>query len=244
MVCFHGFGDDAASFNVLEPSLKERYTVVSVDLPFHGNTKWKAGEPFTPEQANALVEDLMKKQNVNRVLLAAFSIGGKIALKVFEQKPKKIEALWLFAPDGLKNNIWYNLAVYPAWGRKLFRFLLDHHKLLIGLVEVLRMLRVFPKPFAQFLKHNLKQRDSRDRIWNTWIGIKGFEVPPRRLKQLLSEHNTPCHIVMGTYDPVIKPRIGKSFVKGLSNVELHLIPKGHYLLKPYLNGLMTRILNR
>jgi len=244
MVCFHGFGDNAAAFNVLEPSLKDRYTVVSIDLPFHGETNWTPGEPFTPEQANALVDDLMSRFNVKQVSLAAFSIGGKIALKVFETNPEKVEELWLFAPDGLKNNIWYNIAVYPTWGRKLFRFLLDRPKFLIGVVNLLKATTVFPKSFAQFLIHNVRQRESRERVWNTWIGIRGFEVSPRRLNELLKVSQTKCHIVMGQHDPVIKPRIGRTFVKGLPNAELHLIPRGHYIMKPYLNDVIARILDR
>jgi pimeloyl-ACP methyl ester carboxylesterase len=244
MVCFHGFGDDATSFHVLQPSLRDRYTVVSVDLPFHGKTKWKTGEPFTPQQAIDLVSDLMRSHNVEQVALAAFSIGGKIALKVFEMNPGNVEELWLYAPDGLKNNIWYNIAVYPAWGRKLFRLLLDEPKFLIGLVDVLKALRVLPKSLAQFLKHNLKQLASRERVWNTWIGIKGFEVQPGRLKQVMKESNTHIHIVMGQHDPVIKPRIGRAFVNGVPNADLRIIPKGHYILKPYLNDVIVQILNR
>ena len=243
MVCFHGFGDDAASFNVLEPSLKERYTVVSVDLPFHGETNWKAGEPFAPEQAMALVDDLMKRHNVNKVSLAAFSIGGKVALKVFETDPEKVEELWLFAPDGLKNNVWYNLAVYPAWGRALFRWLLNRPKVLVFAVRVCKRLGAIPKSFGQFLETSLRTPEVRERVWNTWLGIRGFEVPYKRLQKILRANKTTCHVIMGKHDAVIKPYVGRRFVEGIPNAHLHVIPKGHYLLKPYLNEVIKTILH-
>ena len=80
-----------------------------------------------------------------KVAFAAFSIGGKIVLKVFEMNPERVESLWLFAPDGLKNNMWYNLAVYPAWGRKIFRYLIDSPKLAVGMLKLLRWINVFPE---------------------------------------------------------------------------------------------------
>lgn len=244
MIAFHGFGDDAATFEVLEPSFGKYYTVVSVDLPFHGLSEWKAGEQFTPAQANDLVEELMNQHNVGKVSFAAFSIGGKIALKLFEMNPARTESLWLFAPDGLKNNMWYNLAVYPAFGRKMFRYLIDRPRLVIKFLRVLRWVKVFPESFTKFLEPHILDINMRERVWNTWLGIAGFEVLPSRLKNLLNQHRTPTHIFMGQFDPVIKPRIGRNFVKGLTAVHFEVIPKGHALLKNYLNGYIEQHLTK
>lgn len=243
-MAFHGFGDDAHSFETLKPSLGQRFTIVSVDLPFHGQTRWNENEKFPPEAAWQLVDALMLEHHVQSVSFAAFSIGGKVALKLFETKPQKVKSLWLFAPDGLKNNIWYNVAVYPKWGRALFRFLLDRPVLLIGVVRLLKRLGVFPKSFAQFLETSLQKKESRERVWNTWLGIAGFEVQQHKLRNTLQQHpDVTCEVIMGKYDVVIKPRVGKQFVDGISNARLTIVPKGHYLLKSYLNEHIERILS-
>ena len=244
LVAFHGFGDDASSFKAVEPSLGKKFKIVSVDLPFHGQTNWNKDDHFSPEVAWQLVDALMLQHGVSTVSFAAFSIGGKIALKLFETRPTKVDSLWLFAPDGLKNNVWYNLAVYPAWGRKLFRFLLNRPKLLTTVIGICKRLGVIPKSFAQFLESSLQRPEARERVWNTWLGIRGFEVPYKRLQTLLRAGKTTCHIVMGKHDAVIKPYVGQRFVSDIPNAHLHVIPKGHYLLKPYLNEAIERILHR
>ena len=38
LIALHGFGDRARMFAVLEPALADRYRVVAVDWPFHGQT--------------------------------------------------------------------------------------------------------------------------------------------------------------------------------------------------------------
>lgn len=229
---------------MLEPSLGKRYTVVSVDLPFHGQTRWDKEEKFSHEAAWQFVEALMLEHSVRKVSLAAFSIGGKIALKLFATKPEKIESLLLLAPDGLQNNMWYNIAVYPKWGRALFRFLLDRPKLVVGVVRLLKRIGVFPKYFARFLETSLKKSDERERVWDTWLGIAGFEVPQKRLRETLIKSDVSCLIIMGEHDAVIKPRVGKQFVRNVPNATLTIIPKGHYLLKPYLNDYIERILSK
>ena len=242
LVAFHGFGDDASSFNVIEPSLGKRFKIVAVDLPFHGKTNWNASEKFTPDAAWQLVNALMLQYGVSKVSLAAFSIGGKIALKLFETQPEKVDALWLFAPDGLKNNVWYNIAVYPGWGRALFRWLLDRPKFLVLAIRVSKWVGACPKSFAQFLESSLQKPEARERVWNTWLSIRGFEVPYKSLQQTLRASETTCHILMGKHDAVIKPQVGQRFVDGIPNAHLHVIPKGHYLLKPYLNEYIEKVL--
>lgn len=244
MIAFHGFGESAEMFEVIEPSLGKIYSIVSVDLPFHGLTEWTAGEKFTPRQANDLVELLMKKYGIDKISFASYSIGGKIALKLFEMNPERVETIWLFAPDGLKNNIWYNLAVYPAWGRKLFRYVIDHPQATVNLLKLLHLLRIFPKNLTAFLQSQLLDVNMRERIWNTWLGIAGFEVLPSRLKNLFRQDETACYIFMGQFDPVIKTKVGRRFAKGLSNVRLEIIPKGHALMKSYLNSYIEKYLQR
>ncbi len=41
LIAIHGFSDRARMFTVLEPALAGKYTVVAIDLPFHGQTEWQ-----------------------------------------------------------------------------------------------------------------------------------------------------------------------------------------------------------
>ena len=42
LIALHGYGDNAALYKVLLPSLGNRYTIYAIDLPYHGRTRWAA----------------------------------------------------------------------------------------------------------------------------------------------------------------------------------------------------------
>ena len=119
LFCFHGFGESADSFTVLKSSLEKIYTVIAIDLPLHGMTHWNE-KYFDKKNVAEIIEQLMKDFGTEKCSLMGFSMGGKIVLGAMHEMPGRVEEIYLIAPDGLKKNIWYNLSVYPSWGRKLF----------------------------------------------------------------------------------------------------------------------------
>ncbi|MBL7798722.1 MAG: hypothetical protein JNJ90_19650, partial [Saprospiraceae bacterium] len=58
LVALHGFGDRARLFAILEEALSERYTVVAIDLPFHGQTEWP-NRTFSKADLLAVVRQIM-----------------------------------------------------------------------------------------------------------------------------------------------------------------------------------------
>ena len=130
--CFHGFGEDAASFNFLAKYAGNQYTFYSIDLPFHGNTDWKEGLTFTDSDLSQILEEVLRQNNYERqtlnhkLTLLGFSLGGRVALSLFELIPGKFEKMVLLAPDGLKINFWYWLATQTWAGNKFFHFTMKH----------------------------------------------------------------------------------------------------------------------
>ena len=122
-VCFHGFGEDASMFGFLTNYVGNQYTFYSIDLPFHGKTEWKEGLNFTHKDLLQIVEAITREDNQKQATnsqkfsLLGFSLGGRIALSLYEAMPDKIEKLVLLAPDGLKVNFWYWLATQTWLGK-------------------------------------------------------------------------------------------------------------------------------
>src|SRR5215212_4817838 len=79
LICFHGYGENGNSFESLEKKMGNEYTLVAIDFPFHGNTRWNEGFLMTPNDLlnilNAILQQIAKDQS-SKFSVAAFSLGG------------------------------------------------------------------------------------------------------------------------------------------------------------------------
>jgi pimeloyl-ACP methyl ester carboxylesterase len=66
LLCFHGYGESAASFGFLSEALGQDFTILAIDLPYHGETQWRGGLYLDPR-------DLLEIMNG---IVAAASPGG------------------------------------------------------------------------------------------------------------------------------------------------------------------------
>ena len=85
LICFHGFGEDAEKFRSLEPSLGSHYTVVSIDLPFHGKTRWQKDDIFYPDDLKKLINEILQTCGKKTFSLMGYSLGGKIVFAAIDQ---------------------------------------------------------------------------------------------------------------------------------------------------------------
>ena len=104
VICFHGYGEGADVFSFFEKEAGDRFSFFAFDLPFHGKTEWNEGLQFT-------ISDLLKIVNCEtynrKPVLMGFSLGGRVALSLFDATSDKFCKLILLAPDGLKISFWY-----------------------------------------------------------------------------------------------------------------------------------------
>ena len=56
VLCFHGYGEDAQRFASLRPATGERFTLLAIDLPFHGRTQWREGLRLLAREPNVWVK--------------------------------------------------------------------------------------------------------------------------------------------------------------------------------------------
>ncbi|HET9432019.1 MAG TPA: alpha/beta hydrolase, partial [Chitinophagaceae bacterium] len=77
--CFHGYGENATTFNFLEKDAGDQFTFYSIDLPFHGKTEWKQEQPFSSIDLQDIISQI-RGQGSGPVTLMGFSLGGRMAL--------------------------------------------------------------------------------------------------------------------------------------------------------------------
>ena len=119
LLLIHGMGSASTAWKTIRPLLNSDFTVITVDLPGHGQTPFLPGRPMDPHSLALNVFDEMSAQGIERFHLAGNSLGGWVSLEMASTYPDRILSLTGIAPAGLWLNP-YN-ARYP--GTAIARFL-------------------------------------------------------------------------------------------------------------------------
>ena len=99
LLMIHGFGSDSLSWSALVAGLSERFRLLAVDLPGHGQASNEVGDGGIATLADAVGKCL--EEIGSPVHLIGHSLGGAIAAELEKRFPEKILSLVLMAPAGL-----------------------------------------------------------------------------------------------------------------------------------------------
>ncbi|HMK26989.1 MAG TPA: alpha/beta hydrolase [Chitinophagaceae bacterium] len=235
--CFHGFGEDACSFNFFGKYAGDQYTFYAIDLPFHGKTDWKDGLTFTPSDLLQIVEEVLQQNNYKlqttnyKFTLLGFSLGGRIALSLFQLMPGKVEKLVLLAPDGLKINFWYWLSTQTWAGNKFFHFTMKHPGWFFGFLKLMNKLKLVNSSVFKFVDYYIGDAEVRRLLYARWTCLRKFRPEVKRIKSLIREKNCKVRLIYGEHDRIILSSVGERFRKGIEEqCLLSVIHSGHQVL--------------
>ncbi|MFF2409266.1 alpha/beta fold hydrolase [Streptomyces sp. NPDC058092] len=103
LVLIHGSGFSGGSWSPVVPALADRYHVIRVDLPGHGQSS-PAPSYDVPEQAGRLAA-VLDEFDLRPITVVGHSSGGYIATALAEQRPDLVGSLALISsgpsPDAL-----------------------------------------------------------------------------------------------------------------------------------------------
>jgi pimeloyl-ACP methyl ester carboxylesterase len=249
--CFHGFGEDAASFEFLAKYAGNQYTFYSIDLPFHGKTEWNDGLTFTTSDLLQIVEEVLQQNNYKlqttnyKLTLLGFSLGGRIALSFFEVMPEKIEKLVLLAPDGLKINFWYWLATQTWAGNKVFHFTMKHPGWFFGFLKMLNKLKLVNSSVFKFVNYYIGEAEVRRLLYARWTCMRKFRPKTKHINFLIREKNCKIRLIYGEHDRIILSSVGEKFRKGIEEqCLLSVIHSGHQVLhEKHINEILPALLH-
>lgn len=237
VICFHGYGEEAGMFSFLEKYAGNQYTFYALNLPFHGNTEWKEGLNFTPGDLLKIVELLTDghsaavPENKKRITLLGFSLGGRVALSLYQLIPGSVQKIVLLAPDGLKVNFWYWLSTQTWAGRNLFHFTMKNPGWFFGFLKLLNKLRLVNSSVFKFVKYYIDNSHMRQLLYDRWISLRKLRPHLPLIKKQVLENKTPVRLVYGKHDRIILPVVGERFRKGVEeHCTLTIIPSGHQVL--------------
>ena len=97
----HGMGSAATAWKPLTPYLLDRFNVITVDLPGHGESGFTQGQAMDPSSlAEQVVQQIENEFGIIGFDLVGNSWGGWIALDMAAYFPKKISSVTALAPAG------------------------------------------------------------------------------------------------------------------------------------------------
>lgn len=228
LLALHGFGNDATLFHCLQP-LAGQYTIVAIDLPFHGRNHWRPGDMLTAKDTVTLVDNLLAQYGLQKLTICGYSLGGRLALKTTELAPDNVEKLVLLAADGLVRNRVYNLATGTIVGRLLFKYSMLHPGWLIALATLAGKTRLMSVKKTDFVLRQLTSPQLCRQTLDVWLATCQL-VPRKKLVQLhINTHQIETVLVMGKKDQIIPAKNGISFAQGCPRVQLRLLDAGHWL---------------
>jgi len=241
VICFHGYGESASSFHFIEKYAATEFRFYAVDLPFHGQTLWHDEKNFsTLDLVNIISEikqlhqgTILKQEERigDQIILMGFSLGGRVCLSAYEQKPENFKKIILLAPDGLKVNAWYWLATQTAMGNRLFSFTMKKPAWFFKFLKMMNRAKWINQSIYKFVHFYIDDENIRHQLYQRWTGLRKIKPNLPKIKQKIREQKTPVRLIYGKYDRIILPVRGEKFCKGIEPYcNLKVIRSGHQIL--------------
>lgn len=230
LFCFHGYGESGQSFGLFEQMLGNRYTLVAIDMPFHGGTEWQEGLCLSVTDLVTIIQQI--KPSGPKIHLLGYSMGGRIALQLALTIPEQIGVVVLAAPDGLHRNKWQWLSTQTYAGNQLFRYLMRKPQIMFGFLNTVGKLGLFNKNRLKFIHYYLDDAEQRQMLYRRWTTLRAFRPPHAALRKAILEYRIPLHLFFGKHDSMILSRHGTTFSKNCGElVQVTVLEAGHQLLK-------------
>lgn len=235
VLCFHGYGETADYFAFLAELLSpEQYTLIAVDLPFHGKTVWKDGFTFSPSDLQTITQLILEQCAIapgQKIILMGFSLGGRMALQLYQSIPALVHKLVLMAPDGLKVNSWYWLATQTLTGNKFFAFTMKKPGWFFGLLKLMNKLKLVNSSIFKFVNFYIGDPEVRRLLYSRWTTLRKIKPSLPVIKNHIRENKTSVRLVYGKHDRIILSSVGEKFKAGIEEqCTLTVINSGHQVL--------------
>ncbi len=189
ILLFHGYGQDCHCWGKISGNLKEEYTFYCFDLVFHGKSSYDFTEnSLQNNQKNDLeiaFETFFGENNITDFSVLGFSLGARLALFCVEIFPQNIQNIFLLAPDGIKNNFWFNLSTRFWFSKILFNAFLVNQSIFIKLGKMLTNIGLLDKSMLNFVTNQTNSIEKRQKIHNTWCFFAN--IPSISAKKILSK---------------------------------------------------------
>ncbi|PSK89077.1 alpha/beta fold hydrolase [Taibaiella chishuiensis] len=241
LIAFHGFNNDAAVFEPLARLLQQEYTVISVDLPGHGKTRWNSAY-MEKKALMAIVQGIRNNFGVEKFDLLGFSLGGRVVLNILELQPNWVDKALLLAADGMQKNFWYGLATRNPAGKIIFKKIIADPQRWISKMAWLRKYNLVDESRFKFAKTRLTDDTIRHQLSYVWPVMSRLIPNINLVKWNINKYKVTTIVVMGRHDRIFPPDQGERFIKNLKQAQLRVLDAGHNLVQEALQQQIAELL--
>ena len=229
----------------MEEVLAQEYTILAIDLPFHGKTEWNEELFLDPDTLIALIKSMVagKRGSECKWTLMGYSMGGRVALGLLEKMPEKIAKMVLLAPDGLSVNSWYWWATQTKGGNAIFRWTMRKPGWLFFLLRLGNALQVINRSVYKFTTYYTEDPVLRQELYARWTTMRGFKPSLAAIRALIGQRQIPVRLLYGRHDRIIPSRRGEKLRKGMeAYCRITVVAMGHQLLQAKNEGVIVALL--
>lgn len=230
LIAFHGYGDTAKIFGMLDPYIGSEYSIMSFSLPHHAQTAWSKDEPFSKDELQELVRNTMSEFGVEKTSLIGYSMGGRVCLTATELLADSIDKVVLLASDGLIFNRFYHFVTATPFGKRVFRSFLKNPKHYESLINLARRTNIVNESKYKFATKYLDNEQERKFLLNVWPAMRLLIPNYDTINRQVREHNISIDVFMGKYDRVIPLSHAYKLQKKVTSINIHVLEKGHRIL--------------
>ncbi len=227
LLAFHGYAESAVTLSLFEPYLKEDYTILLFDLPYHGGSRWDGAKKLTKEHLSLLIDTVKDKYSVSKVSLMGYSMGGRVCLNIIVARPESIERVLLMATDGLRINRFYYFFTRKKVGVAIFNYMVNRPESAIRIISWLHRFGRLPTTHFKIAKGTIGNKYTRNMLKKAWPATSLLILPPDKIKTAIRSNGIPVSIFMGRYDKLLPPHFAETFAEGMDSVKVFVLEKGH-----------------
>jgi len=247
LLAFHGFGMRGTQFKVLEEAFEKKYTIISFDLFFHGETQLNDNsvQYIRKGLQSKLFSDHIdqfltaKYPDIAKVSLLSYSIGTRMALCLIENLPQRIAATYLIAPDGIEPNKLLRMGGANYVVNRIFYKLVYSPKTVNFLLNSLLKLNYIDDAIHRILKAEFGTTATRLTCYNTITYYAQLDFNRKQIAEAINRHNINCHLYFGKKDKLFPSKIGERFSTLLNEPNIHVFDDGHELVNAHMNNYLT-----
>jgi pimeloyl-ACP methyl ester carboxylesterase len=235
LFAFHGIGRGAEDFKPFGDVLGEEYTIISIDLFHHHKSVFPLHRieknPLTENEFKNLLNEICKKEGINKFSSLGYSFGGSYALKCIEVLPEKIEQVILIAADGISFNPGQYMVAYTRLGRNIYKHYLKNPSYAIKFTLLLRRWKILSHKYHKFLSYQMNTPHLRQQVYEVWTNSKNIWPDRKKFTSLINQYQIPLMLVYGKFDKIISPNAGKKFLKDVfGKKKMIFVEGGHDLI--------------
>lgn len=202
---FHGFGQSSQVFEPFILNLLADYSIVSVDLFFHGESSIDtSNDPIlSVDKWNGIFDGIIKKHNIERFSMLAYSMGARYALTTLFKHAAVIDKIVLVAPDGFGSNFWMRLATAAKVNRITFKLFLEFTFLIKSLSLILKSIGLIDVVTYRFVNKNIASKEQRAQLYHSWVTVRNLFISTQEFVTFVKSNGIKCIAVIGMRDQFV-----------------------------------------